>query len=86
MMLRTPDWSGAAKIEKIYKLCEDLTATTGIPHEVDHIIPLKGKFISGLHVPENLQILPREQNRSKYNKFNLEEYNASISPRINPDF
>lgn len=42
---------------------------TGIPHHVDHIIPLQGENICGLHIPENLQILKATDNRKKGNKF-----------------
>jgi len=45
-----------------YAECARLTADTGVPHEVDHIIPIcKG----GLHHPDNLQILTMEENRKK---------------------
>ena len=44
--------------------------TTGIKWEVDHIVPLNGKSVCGLHVAENLAVIPMYLNRSKRHKFN----------------
>ena len=52
-------------IKLIYKQCVEITEQTGVPHEVDHIIPLsKG----GLHHQDNLQIITRDENRKKGDK------------------
>lgn len=59
----------AFMIETIYLTASELSKKTGIPHEVDHIVPLQGKEVSGLHVWNNLQIIPRTENRFKSNKF-----------------
>ena len=67
---RTPKWltfEQLRQIENIFIKAAEMTKTLG-PHEVDHIIPLCGDLVSGLHVPWNLQILPRTENRRKYNK------------------
>ena len=66
---RTPPWANQEQIKAIYKEAVRLTKETGIPHEVDHIYPLQGKFVSGLHVETNLQILTRSKNRSKGIKY-----------------
>lgn len=64
-----PMWADKEKINKIYKEAKELTKTTGIIYEVDHIIPLQGKNVCGLHTENNLQIITRSKNRKKSNKF-----------------
>ena len=64
---RTPAWADLEAITAIYNECKQRTLDTGIPHEVDHIYPLRGKHVSGLHVENNLQILTRSENRRKSN-------------------
>lgn len=68
----TPIWLTKADhkyIEFLYKKASELTKQTGIQHHIDHIHPLKGKNICGLHVPNNLQILTANENMQKSNKF-----------------
>ena len=64
----TPSWANNAVIEKIYKECIELTKQTGIKHHVDHVFPLKNKYMCGLHVENNLQILKASENFLKGNR------------------
>lgn len=64
-----PLWADLNAIKQIYKRAVDLTNETGIKYHVDHIIPLQGKLVSGLHVENNLQVITAAENMSKHNKF-----------------
>jgi hypothetical protein len=68
LLQRTPKWADWGKIQAIYIEAARLTKETGISHHVDHVIPLQGKFISGLHIHTNLQILTASENMSKSNR------------------
>ena len=69
---RTPKWLNADDIwmmEEAYILAALRTKIFGFAWEVDHTIPLRGKLASGLHVPHNLQVIPKVDNRNKSNRF-----------------
>jgi hypothetical protein len=68
VLKRTPKWLTAKDrkdIRAIYDEAANKTMATGIQHHIDHIIPLRGRYVSGLHVPNNLQILLAEDNLKK---------------------
>lgn len=68
----TPHWLtdvDLKKIERKYWIADALTEITGTQYHVDHIHPLQGENICGLHVPENLQVITAEENLSKGNKY-----------------
>ena len=67
----TPKWLSLeqkAEIRKIYIDAMTVSKVTKVPYVVDHIIPLRGQDVCGLHVPWNLQIMSREENLKKSNK------------------
>lgn len=68
--LATPEWVDYDKIMLIYKERDAVTRRTGIPHHVDHIVPLAGRNAAGLHVHDNMQIITAAENLEKMNKFN----------------
>lgn len=73
-LLRTPKWltkEQLAEIKVFYVKAAHLTRKYGYKYEVDHIVPLRGKKISGLHVPWNLRIVTKSENCRKSNKFIL---------------
>ena len=61
---RTPAWADRQKIVEFYKNCPQ-------GYQVDHVIPLRGEFVSGFHIAENLQYLTAKENRNKSNKYDL---------------
>ena len=73
-ILRTPEWLDEEQlwiIQEFYELAQLRTEATGVLHHVDHIIPLNGQDVSGLHVPMNLQVIPWYTNLSKSNKLEI---------------
>lgn len=64
-----PPWANRDEIMQIYLTAKKLTEESSIKYHVDHIVPLRGKNICGLHVENNLQILPARENLKKYNRF-----------------
>lgn len=72
--LRTPKWLTPVDFERIqneYKLAALQTKITGESWHVDHVIPLQGKLVSGLHVPNNLKAIRGAENISKKNRFEV---------------
>ena len=57
------------EIANFYWLANDLGKVSGEVYHVDHIVPLQGKNVCGLHVPWNLQILPADLNIAKRNRW-----------------
>lgn len=65
VMQAVPPWSDRSAIAKVYRAARDMTREFGFPWEVDHIVPLAGKTVCGLHVAANLAIIPMTENRRK---------------------
>jgi hypothetical protein len=73
-MQRTPTWLTDIDRERIqneYNLAALQTKITGEKWHVDHIVPLQGALVSGLHVPSNLMAMRGVDNISKHNNFEV---------------
>jgi len=68
----TPPWLTQEQLDEMRSMhahANDCYAVSGQVYHVDHIVPLQGKNVSGLHVPWNLQVLPADLNIAKHNKY-----------------
>lgn len=68
---RMPSWISPAQLRAFYEQAQRVTACLGIQHHVDHVVPLRGRKVSGLHVPENLAVIPQAMNSRKLNHYSL---------------
>lgn len=63
----TPAWADHEAIDAKYEIAKKAEELLGEPHQVDHWIPLQGELVCGLHVAENLRVIPAEDNLRKGN-------------------
>lgn len=71
LLAATPEWlteEDKTKILCLYQVAAMLTEHGNEPHHVDHIVPLNGQTVCGLHVPWNLRVIPAIQNMRKGNR------------------
>jgi hypothetical protein len=68
LLRATSLWANQDLIRGFYVRAQQLTKETGVEHHVDHIVPLKSKLVSGLHVEFNLRVIPAIQNEAKGNR------------------
>lgn len=71
---RIPKWLNENEIwmmQEAYRLAEARTKLFGFSWHVDHVIPLQGKLVSGLHTPYNLRVIPAKENIAKNNRYEV---------------
>lgn len=62
-------WANSFFMNEIYDLCSRRNRVTNIRWHVDHIVPLKSNIVCGLHVENNLRVVPASVNTSKQNRY-----------------
>ena len=75
---RVPSWVAPPDFYSIY----DAAKKAGSDFVVDHIVPLRGRLVSGLHVPSNLQVIRRGENASKANTFDSDTHEHNLPDEI----
>lgn len=73
---QTPSWADLGAIKDVYLSAQELGEKFNMNYHVDHIIPLRGENVCGLHVENNLQLLEGSLNVRKSNQLTWESYPA----------
>jgi len=69
LLKQTPAWADQNIIKEYYELALILSRMSGESIVVDHIIPLRGRGVRGLHTHDNLRLITKEANSYKGNRF-----------------
>lgn len=69
MTIQVPAWADLDLISECYARAREATAVSGIQYVVDHIVPIDGEFVSGLHVENNLQVITAQKNSEKGDRY-----------------
>ena len=69
ILQRTPKWADMVYIKDLYENVKEAEEVFGTKFHVDHIVPLQGLLVSGLHCEDNLQVLRAKDNMAKGNKY-----------------
>lgn len=69
VVLSAPPWVDREALRRLQYRAQCLSEMTGVPHEIDHIVPLNHPLVCGLTVPWNLEIVSARVNAAKSNKF-----------------
>lgn len=77
--LATPPWVDHSAIAEIYRQCRARTVETGVLHHVDHIVPILGRTVCGLHVAWNLRVITADENQRKSNRFDHDDMEAALA-------
>jgi len=71
LRLATPAWANQSAVIAVYRSRALIEKETGVPHDVDHIVPIINRRVCGLHCEFNLRVIPASENRRKSNKFDV---------------
>lgn len=66
---RTVEWACPELMKRNYEYAKLMAEITGEPWHVDHMVPMQGKNVSGLHVHNNLQVIRGSENMAKGNRY-----------------
>jgi hypothetical protein len=64
-----PSWADFSVIKFFFATRQYMTNETGFDWHVDHVVPLQGRYVCGLHVHNNLRVVPATDNLRKSNSF-----------------
>ena len=72
-VLSFPPWVDRKALHKLWLDCRRQEVLTGVPHTLDHIVPLNHPYVCGLTVPWNLRAVPALHNFSKGNDWHPDQ-------------